>query len=293
MSDEQTPEKHKREIPWDEIYALWRLGTHHNGELAKRFGLADESAIRKRALRYGWQRDLDEAVRRRTQEKVIERQAGKMAAKKGSEKTLDDLRKALEPGNLSDPDKAPADTPDSAGNGGNAGVPAVGSEADAERSLTQSVEPSVERTHDPVVDLAADMRAAIVEQHCERADDLKKLYAKISGLIWQYIDPPGNDPGERATARAEAVVLLMATKGDSLANHLKFLASLAEMIQRLERQSFAIDGDPRQQKVEVNNTIVQANLSKTEFKVIDWDSLPLEQLEALEALAVAMEAKKV
>lgn len=69
----------KPRIQWEWIEAQWQRGTLSNYDIAKlhekEFGRKiDESAIRKRVSSYGWQRDLDETIRRQARTKLVARE---------------------------------------------------------------------------------------------------------------------------------------------------------------------------------------------------------------------------
>lgn len=59
-----------RQINWDGIQAEYRAGNKSNVVLAASYGLS-EAAIRKRAKRDGWQRDLSAAVKEATKEALV------------------------------------------------------------------------------------------------------------------------------------------------------------------------------------------------------------------------------
>ncbi|MGG5810909.1 hypothetical protein [Falsiroseomonas sp. CW058] len=55
---------------WASLKAEWRTGSFSTNELGKKYGV-DEKAIRKRAAREGWLRDLGDAVDARTARKIL------------------------------------------------------------------------------------------------------------------------------------------------------------------------------------------------------------------------------
>jgi hypothetical protein len=78
MAETYTPKKTttKQPIQWDWIEAQWMRGTISNHQIAKNheeeFGRSvAESAIRKRASSYGWQRDLNETIRREAKTRLL------------------------------------------------------------------------------------------------------------------------------------------------------------------------------------------------------------------------------
>ena len=60
----------KTRVDWDGVKALWRTNTLSNQQIAKRFGCT-EGAVRAKAKREGWQRDLADSVRTRIKEELV------------------------------------------------------------------------------------------------------------------------------------------------------------------------------------------------------------------------------
>lgn len=60
----------RKQIDWEAIYREYRSGQLSNVEIAKQFGIS-EGAIRKRAKKDGWKRDLSDQVRKRVREKLV------------------------------------------------------------------------------------------------------------------------------------------------------------------------------------------------------------------------------
>jgi len=59
-----------RQIDWVEIEKEYRAGQLSNVEIGKQFGVS-EGAIRKKAKKNGWEKDLSNAVRSRVREKLV------------------------------------------------------------------------------------------------------------------------------------------------------------------------------------------------------------------------------
>jgi len=66
----KTPGKKRKDIKWDDIEREYRAGQLSNSEIARQFGCV-EGAIRARAQKYNWKRDLVSAVNKRIQSDLL------------------------------------------------------------------------------------------------------------------------------------------------------------------------------------------------------------------------------
>lgn len=68
---------------WDAIERVYRTNTLSNRELGSAYGIS-ETAIRKRAKKYGWTRDLEQRVRERSEELVRQHEVREALAGRGT-----------------------------------------------------------------------------------------------------------------------------------------------------------------------------------------------------------------
>lgn len=242
MSDKKNP------VDWTSLYNEWRMGIASNRQLAEKYG-CDEKAIRKRAKRDNWQRDLADAVRRRTQEKLIGKSASPQAADHADheencgiedEETVDD--------DVSTP-APPAPHPQS--------TPA--------------------RSDEELIEEAAELRAAVVHDHTKRSGRLKALADRYMQYIEDWLAPGEDDEAQRKKGVAGGH--LFAAKGDNLQAALRAVGDLSERVQKLERQSLRIDGDPNKKEISGPNGAPIQVESKTTID-LSFRSTPLTPLAA-------------
>lgn len=224
-------------VDWDALYAEYRLGLVSIRELGRKYGISD-TAIHKRAQANGWERDVGEAVRKRTQEKIFENEQQKRIA--------DEVCNQL------------GANPEDGGNAEN---------------VADSLRP-----HKSVVEVAADIRAQIVGKHSEATESLRKTLKTLLGYIDVYLNKDGDDE-ERKVAH----FILFPKQTDSLGGLLRTVSEMMERIQRLDRQSYAIDGDPR--RIEVTGK--DGNPIRVK-KELDLSGFTNEELAALDKLAEAV-----
>lgn len=247
----------RHDIDWTALYTEWRLGILSNRQLGAKYGCT-EAAIRKKAKDHGWTRDLSEAVRKRVRNKLIEIRKGEVA-------------------------NEDANGCESEGEGGKRSkVEPILVRVDPRRAAI--LEPEAE---DALIEDAAEIRVAIVRDHSDRAARLKKLADRYIELIEMFLDPRSDDETERKRAMARA--LLFPAAGDSLGGSIRTAAQATEKAQKLERESYDIDGDPR--RLEVSGLNGEPIAVKSEGRTqLDLSKFSDEQLAALVTLAESASA---
>ncbi len=234
----------KTPVDWAAIQAEWRIGVLSNYALAEKYGIS-ETRIRQRAKKEKWVRDISEEVRKRAKQLKVER-----IAKEAGDAKIDGIRakmrEALE----------------------NGGIPEEGSPS-----------PSLTAPHtDPIVEAAAEVKIQIVAEHCARAKRYREIADLYIALLNKYLK---GSPEEKAEA---AKTLFGGRQGDNLQAAMKVAVDAVEKVQKIERQNYDIEGDPR--KIEIsgpNGGPIQ--------KELDLSSLTVEELIALENLAEKLSTK--
>jgi hypothetical protein len=211
------PSRQLTSADWAAVRAAWEAGSS-NRALHREFGV-DESTIRTRAKKDGWQRDPAAA------ERVHLRAAARTIA--AAAEALPPAGPAPHPASrTSIPHPAPR-----------ARDPAAEVLADPEARA---------ELRDVAVDAAADVIVSVNVEALRRTQRLASTFDRFLGLVTDVLATPDPLDEEGLKRKAAAMETLFVGKGDGVASALSALARLGESIQNQQRKALGAEDRPKQ-----------------------------------------------
>lgn len=259
--DETKPKKEKDTKPakdkpdWERIGAEYRAGVKSIREIARAHGIS-ETAIRKRAKKEGWKRDLTNEVRQRSKQSLTERTAAEHHQKKSkaAKKAPGKKKAAKKGGKKAGKDEEQAEEGEGSQQGSQSG-----SQSEVR---TDPIKPIQTLSDEEIVEEAAEVQVAVVQTHRRAINDSREIVSlmlqelkeqtinaeSLREAVEQYLT-------ERKLSGQVAHQIRNAIQLPTRASTLRNMAFTLEKLVKLERQAFNIEDEGRSTTDEIEEIL--------------------------------------